>query len=292
MTPSGVHNLRVTDPYSRNIYFVAVCRSMGIPARLEPATKIPQAWIDNQWVDFNFEAKTDLTEAVSGSLVIRKPMEDMDPAYYNRFTIGRLENGTFTTLEFPWSQPLSVFTFPLELKPGNYAITSGLRQSNGDIDVIRHYFTIVAGETTTFTFPVPEPQKTVAGVWPKPVVAEMKNGFIFLMLEATGEPSRHLLQELQNAYASQQTRMPPVFIQWNEKDSGKIKSLMEKYGLTNKVKVLPYDQSLVFSLQQMLASSAVKAPMAAGVNHKQEVCFIAGGYQINSIQRMTELLLK
>jgi transglutaminase-like putative cysteine protease len=292
MTPSGVHNLRVTDPYSRNIYFVAVCRSMGIPARLEPATKIPQAWIDNQWVDFNFEAKTEQAEAISGSLVIMKPLEDTDPAYYNRFTIGRLENGAFKTMEFPWGQPLSVFAFPLELKPGNYAVTSGLRQPTGGIDVVRQYFRILAGDTTTFTFPVPEPQKTVAGVWPKPVVGEMKKGFIFLMLEATGEPSRHLLQELQNVFASQRSGMPPVFIQWNEKDSGKIKSLMSRYSLENKVTILPFDSILIADLQKMLPQSATKSPLAVGVNHKQEVLFIAGGYQINSIQRMTELLLK
>jgi transglutaminase-like putative cysteine protease len=290
MTPSGVHNLRVTDPYSRNIYFVAVCRSMGIPARLEPATKIPQAWIENQWVDFNFEAKTDLAETVSGSLVIRKPMEDSDPAYYNRFTIGRLENGAFKTLEFPWGQPLSVFTFPLDLKPGNYAITSGLRQPTGDIDVVRQYFRIVAGEPTTFTFPVPEPQKTVAGIWPKPIAPAMEKGFIFLLLEATGEPSRHLMQELQNAFAARTSGMPPVFIQWSEKDPDKIKSLMVRYGLENKVTILPFDSALVAALQQMLPESATRSPLAAGVSDQKEVLFIAGGYQINSIQRMKELI--
>jgi len=291
MTPSGVHNLRVTDPYSRNIYFVAVCRSMGIPARLEPATKIPQAWIENQWVDFNFDHIND-GAGTTGAMTILKPKDATDPAYYNRFTIGRLENGIFKTLEFPWGQPLSGFTFPLEMKPGAYALTSGLRQPTGDIDVVRQYFRIVAGDLTTFTFPVPEPQKTVAGVWPKPVVAEMKKGFIFLMLEATGEPSRHLLQELQNVFASQRSGMPTVFIQWNEKDSGKIKSLMSRYSLENKVTILPFDSILIADLQKMLPQSATKSPLAVGVNHKQEVLFIAGGYQINSIQRMTELLLK
>lgn len=290
MTPSGVHNLRVTDPYSRNIYFVAVCRSMGIPARLEPATKIPQVWVKDQWKDFNFSPITSDPDTDMGLLIIRKPAADNDPAYYNRFTISRLEPGTFKTLEFPWGQPLSGFTFPLQLKPGLYALTSGLRQSTGDIDVVRHYFRITAIDTVAIQFPVPEPQKTIAGIWPNKITEEMSNGFVFLMLEATGEPSRHLLQELQNAYASHLNRMPAVFIQWNEQDYGKINDLLGRYGLTGKVKVLRYDQTLIDSLQKMLPAAANKTPLAAGVNHKQEVCFIAGGYQINSIPRIIELL--
>ena len=36
LTPSQVEKLRVSDHLSRNIFFVALCRTSGIPARLEP----------------------------------------------------------------------------------------------------------------------------------------------------------------------------------------------------------------------------------------------------------------
>ncbi|HWS01430.1 MAG TPA: transglutaminase domain-containing protein, partial [Prolixibacteraceae bacterium] len=36
LTPIGVYNLRAADPLSRDIFFVAACRTFGIPARLNP----------------------------------------------------------------------------------------------------------------------------------------------------------------------------------------------------------------------------------------------------------------
>ena len=54
--PTGVWKSRVADVNSRNIFFVAVARSLGIPARIEPvARKIQYAKEDN-WVDVDFEA--------------------------------------------------------------------------------------------------------------------------------------------------------------------------------------------------------------------------------------------
>ena len=42
ITPQGVFELGVSDDESRAICFVAICRTMGIPSRLEPGRNIPQ----------------------------------------------------------------------------------------------------------------------------------------------------------------------------------------------------------------------------------------------------------
>ncbi|HAH25804.1 MAG TPA: transglutaminase, partial [Prolixibacteraceae bacterium] len=49
LTPIGVYNLRVADPESRNIFFVAACRTFGIPARLNPETQIPEYNQKGEW---------------------------------------------------------------------------------------------------------------------------------------------------------------------------------------------------------------------------------------------------
>jgi len=287
-TPAGVHRLRVTDPYSRNIYFVAACRSMGIPARLDPTTRVPQVWVDNAWVDFNFENADLKQTAATGQLLIHPPDGDADPTYYNRFTIARLENGRFTTLHYPWGQPLSALPSPIDLRPGSYALTSGLRTTNGDVDVVRKYFSITAGQTTTIPFPVPTPETKVFGLWPEENIIATSKGFIFLMLETTGEPSRHLLQELQNAFARHPESMPPVFVMWSDDNTTESETLLARYQLTHKVNPIPSDTKLRNALQSMLPPSAVRSPIAAGVNPNGEVIFLAGGYQINSITRIRE----
>ena len=47
-TPVGVESLKVTDDYSRNIYFIARCRAAGIPARIGPDRE-PQYYEKGEW---------------------------------------------------------------------------------------------------------------------------------------------------------------------------------------------------------------------------------------------------
>ena len=53
--PMGVWKSRVADRGSRNIFFVAVCRSLGIPARIEPVAGKVQYAKGLNWVDVDFE---------------------------------------------------------------------------------------------------------------------------------------------------------------------------------------------------------------------------------------------
>ncbi len=289
ITPAGVHNLRVADPYSRNIYFVAACRSMGFPARLEPVTQVTQVWIHDHWKDFSFGLRKDAEEE-EGTLSITSSGNEQDPAYFSRFTIARLMNGRFMTLQYPWDKPLSQFTFPLSIKPGMYALTSGLRQPDGDVDVLRYYFTIESGTTTTFSFPVPEMHQKNYGIWPATDRFSCDMPFIFLLLETTGEPSRHLLQELQHAFQPDACSMPPVYVMFDETDGLKSHDFLNRYKLTGKVTLVTPDMVLEKLIQHGLSPSEAKVPVAAGVNVRKEIVFLSGGYQIGSIQRIRELL--
>ena len=288
MTPSGVHSLRVTDRGSRDIYFVAVCRSMGVAARLDPATRIPQAMVNGSWKDFSFERGKGEKEETPGRLELRIPEEAGDPAYYVRFTLSKLDNGIFNTLEYPENQPISSFTFPLELRPGSYALISSLRQANGDVDAIRSYFTIFPDSLTVVDFPVPVPQAVVYGVFPTPLSGKP---LLFLALEATGEPSRHLLQELQNSYGEAKSRLPEVWVMFADRETEKGKALLKKYKLEGKVTLKDFDEALLQKMRNLQPGKPMPLPVTAGINIKNEVVFMAGGYQINSIGRATESLL-
>ena len=54
LTPIGVCELKVSDSFSREICFVAICRSLGIPSRLEPGSNIPQYYFNSEWNDLYF----------------------------------------------------------------------------------------------------------------------------------------------------------------------------------------------------------------------------------------------
>ena len=63
ITPIGVYNLKQADKQSRNIFFVALCRTLGIPARIETATGITQYLKKDQWIDVMFEPTTKVAES-------------------------------------------------------------------------------------------------------------------------------------------------------------------------------------------------------------------------------------
>ncbi len=54
LTPIGVNELKVSDSFSRDICFVAICRSLDIPSRLEPGSNVPQYFLNNVWNDLIF----------------------------------------------------------------------------------------------------------------------------------------------------------------------------------------------------------------------------------------------
>jgi transglutaminase-like putative cysteine protease len=51
ISPIGVMKLGMADSRSKNIFFVAVCRSLHIPARLEEITGKLQYYHNNRWHD-------------------------------------------------------------------------------------------------------------------------------------------------------------------------------------------------------------------------------------------------
>lgn len=100
--PMGVWKSRVADKGSRDIFFVAVCRSIGIPARIEPVAGKVQYAKGLNWVDVDFEA-AEQTVAKQGKVVASyQPIKALqDPKYYSHFTIAKvLPTGKLQTLNF------------------------------------------------------------------------------------------------------------------------------------------------------------------------------------------------
>lgn len=157
--PMGVWKSRIADKGSRNIFFVAVARSLGIPARIEPVAHKIQYFNDNKWVDVDFEAEVQ-TIAKQGKVVATyQPIKALqDPKYYSHFTISKvLANGTLQTLNFEsgshvdmglgdtWSGLLKK---PLSIDEGNYMLVTGTRMANGSVLAEIKFFNVDADKTT------------------------------------------------------------------------------------------------------------------------------------------------
>jgi hypothetical protein len=148
LTPIGVYNLRVADPLSRDIFFVAACRTFGIPARLNPETQIPEYNQNGQWLRAGFDPEV-IAQPEIGLLKLTEKNNPVTPQYYLHYTIGFLKDGFYRTLEFPEGGSLTNSAKPIELEVGHYSLITGNRLEDGSVLSSMTFFTIEKGKTTT-----------------------------------------------------------------------------------------------------------------------------------------------
>ena len=77
---------RLADAHSRDIFFVSMARSMGVPARIDEVTGKVQLITDDGAIDVNFEAAGQ-APAQRGRLAAKyTPIQSLDnPKYYSLF---------------------------------------------------------------------------------------------------------------------------------------------------------------------------------------------------------------
>ncbi|NWJ50793.1 MAG: transglutaminase domain-containing protein [Bacteroidetes bacterium] len=211
ITPIGVYNLKQADKQSRNIFFVAVCRSLGFPARIETATGIAQYLQTGQWIDVNFEPSVKAVESRGTLEIVSAPSNTIKPEYYTHFTIGRLENGEFVSLDFEYSDDMKSLPTKINLIPGRYRMVTGNRMNNGNVLARTTYFDIEAGKTVKQvvelrplimkpdvigTIDLNKSFTTFDGKVISLKDLAKENGVILSFLDPSREPTRHVMVDI------------------------------------------------------------------------------------------------
>lgn len=95
ISPEGVWRTRLADAHSRDIFFVSMARSMGIPARIDEVTGKVQLMKEEGALDVDLDCKDTvfMEELVpqKGRLVAEySPVKSLDdPKYYSHFTLSK-----------------------------------------------------------------------------------------------------------------------------------------------------------------------------------------------------------
>jgi len=153
MSPRQVYTGRVTDSGSRDIFFVAGARSMGIPARIDVVTGKPQyADPEGHWQDADFNDVKSAENAPQGTLALKYKTAGRltDPQYYYHFTLSRIgDDGSPVLLNYPDDSPLSkTFTPSTTVDAGQYALVTGQRMANGTVLTRLAIFNVEADHIT------------------------------------------------------------------------------------------------------------------------------------------------
>jgi transglutaminase-like putative cysteine protease len=209
LSPRGAYELQIANRVSRNILFVAMCRSVGIAARLEPSTGEPQYW-DEQWLDATFEQP----EAIrpKGTLVLNNVKSNiLKPEYSYHYTIARFEDGNFKTLDYEEDPSLKIFPCKIALDTGYYRLITGTRANDGSVTVSMQCFTLSADETKNMnlTMPALEGKLQVRGIIDMNTLVTLADGsrkalkdfskgkgLMLCFADPDKEPTKHVLQDL------------------------------------------------------------------------------------------------
>ena len=148
LEPVRVWETRLADKISREIFFVAMCRTFGVTAWRDTVTGAVKYEKDGVTYDVDFDADKQ-SVMPQGKLQLRFEEISLldDPKYKTHFTLSRFEDGSFQLQNFTGSWE-TLFREPLLMDCGYYMLTSGLRMSGGDVCADVAFFTVKEGETT------------------------------------------------------------------------------------------------------------------------------------------------
>jgi hypothetical protein len=209
ITPIGVDRLKLSDSFSRDIYFVALCRSLGIPARLEGGTNRPQYFSKNSWHDVWFGQKPPAS-AQKGYIKLVSSENKPVPEYYIHFTLARFSNGRYNTLEYDFNRRITDFLDELELDPGKYMVMTGNRINDKRILTSLTFFELKGGEHKTVIIKLRRDNATPEILGKISLEAHLsltdgrsvslkdlaKEGLVMTWIEPDREPTRHIFNDL------------------------------------------------------------------------------------------------
>ena len=222
ISPAGVWNARVADAHSRNIFFVSMARSLGIPSRIDEVTGKVQLINNEGAIDVDFEATEPVATKTGKFMATYKPIKSLsDPKYYSHFSISKLTDaGTLQLLNYDegdvdmgagatWSNLLKNGT---ALDEGNYMMVTGTRLANGGVLANLEFFPIEAGKTTKVDMVMREAQDEVQvignfnseSLYKVLGTDEMKSilnttgrgYFVVAVLGVNQEPTNHALRDI------------------------------------------------------------------------------------------------
>jgi hypothetical protein len=294
LTPRGSFELKVSDSHSRDILFVAMCRSFGIPARLEPATKTPQYYFNGRWNEIYFE-KPPSENMVKGTLVLgNDPSNSSKPEYFVHFTVEKYSQGFYRSLDYETDPVMQNFPARVDLIAGSYLLVTGNRINGGTVLAKLSFFNLEAGKTREMTIDLRK-NPAASGILgtlnlmgfingitneklqPSP---ELK-GLIIAWLEPDKEPTKHFVSDL--------ILKKPVLDNWSGSIFLLFRNDREKKEFEEKnLKTLPSHVRCYITSPATLkelsdashTGSAPEFPLVSFINSKGEICYLSAGYKI------------
>ncbi len=300
LTPIGVNELKVSDKGSRAICFVAICRSLGIPSRLEPGRNVPQYFHNKTWNDVYF-ADQKQPDRNKGYLKMQSSDTNPIPEYHIHFTIARFEGGRYNTLEYDFNRKINDFKEELPLPPGHYMLVTGNRLNNSKILSNISFFDLSENEHRTVEVQIRKDvtEKKILGKIDLKKIDSLihltkssescvnDKGGILIWIDPEKEPTKHIFNELR-LLKSEMDAWGGKFL-FLETGTGQNQSLQDAKSFnTEKIKGLPANTFISIDNKMTVFRNSIKInplpdmnlPFVVLADKDGNILFTSAGYRI------------
>ncbi len=320
ISPVGVWKTKMADKHSRDIFFVALARSLEIPARIDEVTGKVQL-MGNGIKDVVFNSDDIKKSVPQGKLVASyKPIKSLsDPKYYSHFTISKIDdNCNVYLLNYDegdidmgagatWSNLLKNGT---SLDEGNYMMVTGTRLANGGVLVDMTFFKVEEDKTTNISLEMRESSNEVEVIGtfnseslympidsnePKSLLSTTGRGYYILGILGVGqEPTNHALRDIVqlsaefNKWGRKMVLLFPNETQYKKYNPNEFKGLPStiEYGIDINKGI---QEQIV---KQMKLANPNILPIFIIADTFNRVVFVSQGYTIGLGEQMMKVIHK
>ena len=203
-TPNALLKVGYGSHNSKKVLFTAICRTIGVPARINPETHAVQFYRDGSF--HNVE------QSEQGSVLPFTLLsgDDTKWVYFQNWSLALLRDGVYTTLnlsEREWKDG----RLDCELTPGDYRLITAKRMPNGSLFAKEYRFTVAQDKPQQLTIRLRDTrisdmlenmdilpfslQDENGGKIAAQQLTEGRSNILF-WLEEGKEPTEHILNEL------------------------------------------------------------------------------------------------
>ena len=296
--PGAALKLHAASLRSQKVLFVAIARTLGIPARLHPVSGTMEYILESVFVPV-------LPEEAPDCRLILKGESDEAWTYFQDWSMARFAGGKYTSLKLRdavWADG----ELQLQLKPGIYRLLTANRLPNGSVLTNRYEFRLERGEEkeielikreadlSDMLLNIDMPDFYVRDLDGREVSgSELSNNgpHVFFWLEGSREPTIHILNELlgqETDYARYQDKM--IFIVRSE-------AILTDKNIAQVLQIFPgirvfYDdfEKNIELLGRRVYVDHEKLPLIIVTSRKLTAVYAESGYNVGTGNMMFRIL--
>lgn len=294
---------RDIDKASRDAFYVAAARSLGIASRIDPISGHLQIDGAGAWRDVQFERTADTPAGAKGLLQLVCDVDSFAsaPVYNHQFSVAKISDGRPSTLGFDEARYDEIFAEPQAVDAGQYMLVTGQRLADGAVLARCEFFAV---DTTLSIVPISvrhdvraievignfdsENKYSDAEGHEKSLLATNGRGYFVLgLLKPNHEPSVHALNDLTAAAGDLEHFAGKIFVLYDDAEALDRANIGNFKGLPANV-VTGVDVN--GQIGRQLGEASIEYPVFVIADTFNRVVFRNQGYTIGLGEKLADTL--